>query len=130
MGRKLKIHKFVNNSDACSAPQNLQLLFTCPLFPPQTLGIEAARKSIEKELLHVISFDGGYVNRRHLMLLCEVMTCKGHLTSISRQGFNRHQPSALAKCSFEQTVGTLTRRRTADRYTGALKMIGALGHYR
>ncbi|XP_070193004.1 DNA-directed RNA polymerase II subunit RPB1-like isoform X1 [Littorina saxatilis] len=72
-----------------------------------TLGIEAARKSIEQELLHVISFDGGYVNRRHLMLLCEVMTCKGHLTAISRQGFNRHQPSALAKCSFEQTVDVL-----------------------
>ena len=74
----------------------------------QTLGIEAARKSIEQELQHVISFDGGYVNRRHLMLLCEVMTCKGHLTAISRQGFNRHQPSALAKCSFEQTVSILT----------------------
>ncbi|KAL8559172.1 DNA-directed RNA polymerase II subunit RPB1 [Nucella lapillus] len=72
-----------------------------------TLGIEAVRKAIEHELQHVISFDGCYVNHRHLMLLCEVMTSKGHLTSISRQGFNRHQPSALAKCSFEQTVDVL-----------------------
>ncbi|XP_076447763.1 DNA-directed RNA polymerase II subunit RPB1-like isoform X2 [Babylonia areolata] len=72
-----------------------------------TLGIEAVRRAIEQELQHVISFDGSYVNHRHLMLLCEVMTCKGHLTSISRQGFNRHQPSALAKCSFEQTVDVL-----------------------
>jgi DNA-directed RNA polymerase II subunit RPB1 len=71
------------------------------------LGIEAARKAIEKELLHVISFDGGYVNRRHILLLTEVMTCKGHLSAVSRQGISRSQPSPLAKCSFEQTVSLM-----------------------
>ena len=43
----------------------------------QALGIEAGRKSIEKEMYNVISFDGSYVNYRHLSLLVDVMTSKG-----------------------------------------------------
>jgi len=70
----------------------------------QTLGIEAVRKSIEKEMTHVISFDGSYVNYRHLALLCDVMTAKGHLMAITRHGINRQETGALARCSFEETV--------------------------
>lgn len=47
----------------------------CEVF--EVLGIEAARKAIEREMNHVISFDGSYVNYRHLALLCDVMTAKG-----------------------------------------------------
>ena len=36
------------------------------------------RKAIEKEMNAVISFDGSYVNYRHLALLCDVMTAKGN----------------------------------------------------
>ena len=43
------------------------------------LGIEAAKKTIEKEMNTVLSFDGSYVNYRHLALLCDVMTNKGEL---------------------------------------------------
>lgn len=73
----------------------------------QTLGIEAVRKSIEKEMTHVISFDGSYVNYRHLALLCDVMTAKGHLMAITRHGINRQETGALARCSFEETVDIL-----------------------
>lgn len=73
-------------------------------FFSQTLGIEAVRKSIEKEMTHVISFDGSYVNYRHLALLCDVMTAKGHLMAITRHGINRQETGALARCSFEETV--------------------------
>ena len=55
----------------------------CEIF--QVLGIEAVRKAVEKELNHVISFDGSYVNYRHLALLCDVMTARGHLIAIKRQ---------------------------------------------
>ncbi|OWF51528.1 DNA-directed RNA polymerase II subunit RPB1-like [Mizuhopecten yessoensis] len=72
-----------------------------------TLGIEAVRKSIEKEMNHVISFDGSYVNYRHLALLCDVMTAKGHLMAITRHGINRQETGALARCSFEETVDIL-----------------------
>jgi DNA-directed RNA polymerase II subunit RPB1 len=49
----------------------------CEIF--EVLGIEAVRKAIEREMNQVISFDGSYVNYRHLALLCEVMTSKGIL---------------------------------------------------
>lgn len=70
----------------------------------QTLGIEAVRKAIEREMGFVISFDGSYVNYRHLALLCDVMTAKGHLMAITRHGINRQETGALARCSFEETV--------------------------
>merc|ERR1719239_652979 len=72
-----------------------------------TLGIEAVRKGIEKEMNHVISFDGSYVNYRHLALLCDIMTSKGHLMAITRHGINRQETGALARCSFEETVDIL-----------------------
>ncbi|KAK6963030.1 DNA-directed RNA polymerase II subunit RPB1 [Biomphalaria glabrata] len=72
-----------------------------------TLGIEAVRKAIEREMNHVISFDGSYVNYRHLALLCDVMTSKGHLMAITRHGINRQETGALARCSFEETVDIL-----------------------
>lgn len=68
------------------------------------LGIEAVRKALERELYHVISFDGSYVNYRHLALLCDTMTCRGHLMAITRHGINRQDTGPLMKCSFEETV--------------------------
>jgi len=77
----------------------------CEVF--QVLGIEAVRKAVEKEMNHVISFDGSYVNYRHLALLCDVMTAKGHLMAITRHGINRQDVGALMRCSFEETVDVL-----------------------
>lgn len=77
----------------------------CEIF--STLGIEAVRKAVEKEMNHVISFDGSYVNYRHLALLCDVMTAKGHLMAITRHGINRQDVGALMRCSFEETVDVL-----------------------
>lgn len=68
------------------------------------LGIEAVRKAVEREMNHVISFDGSYVNYRHLALLCDIMTCRGHLMAITRHGINRQEVGALMRCSFEETV--------------------------
>ena len=56
---------------------------------------------------HVISFDGSYVNYRHLALLCDVMTSKGHLMAITRHGINRQDCGALMRCSFEETVSKM-----------------------
>ena len=76
-----------------------------PPLPVQVLGIEAVRKALERELYHVISFDGSYVNYRHLALLCDTMTSRGHLMAITRHGVNRQDTGPLMKCSFEETVG-------------------------
>jgi DNA-directed RNA polymerase II subunit RPB1 len=55
----------------------------------------------------VLSFYGLYVNYRHLALLCDVMTAKGHLMAITRHGINRQDTGPLMRCSFEETVDVL-----------------------
>ncbi|UYV79608.1 POLR2A [Cordylochernes scorpioides] len=75
----------------------------------EVLGIEAVRKNIEKEINNLISFDGSYVNSRHLALLCDVMTAKGHLMAITRHGINRRDNGPLMRCSFEESVDVLTK---------------------
>lgn len=55
----------------------------------------------------VLQFYGLYVNYRHLALLCDVMTAKGHLMAITRHGINRQDTGALMRCSFEETVDVL-----------------------
>jgi len=77
----------------------------CEIF--QCLGIEAVRKSVEVEMSTVLTFYGLYVNYRHLSLLCDVMTAKGHLMAITRHGINRQDTGALMRCSFEETVDVL-----------------------
>lgn len=71
------------------------------------LGIEGVRASILGELRNVISFDGSYVNYRHLACLVDVMTMQGHLMAIDRHGINRVDSGPLLRCSFEETVDML-----------------------
>jgi DNA-directed RNA polymerase II subunit RPB1 len=71
------------------------------------LGIEAVRMALINELRAVLNFYGIYVNYRHIATLCDVMTHKGKLTSITRHGINRLDCGPLRKCSFEETVEIL-----------------------
>ena len=73
----------------------------------ETLGIEAVREALLNEIRGVISFDGAYVNYRHLAILVDVMTYRGHLMSITRHGINRVDSGPLMKCSFEETTDIL-----------------------
>jgi DNA-directed RNA polymerase II subunit RPB1 len=73
----------------------------------QVLGIEAGRQALLNELRAVISFDGSYVNYRHLALLCDTMCQKGYLMAITRHGINRVDRGPLMKCSFEEMVEML-----------------------
>ncbi|KAL2896712.1 DNA-directed RNA polymerase II subunit 1 [Bienertia sinuspersici] len=73
----------------------------------EVLGIEAVRKALLDELRVVIEFDGSYVNYRHLAILCDTMTYRGHLMSITRHGINRNATGPLMRCSFEESVDIL-----------------------
>ena len=73
----------------------------------RVLGIEAVRLSLINELRFVLNCYGIYVNYRHLSTLCDVMTQRGILTSITRHGINRVDTGPLRKCSFEETVEIL-----------------------
>ena len=72
------------------------------------LGIEAARNMLIEEITSVMS-DASYINTKHINLLCDIMTNKGYLTSINRQGINRGDIGPLAKCSFEDTTDQLIK---------------------
>ncbi|KAL0920751.1 hypothetical protein M5K25_009916 [Dendrobium thyrsiflorum] len=73
----------------------------------EVLGIEAVRRALLDELRVVISFDGSYVNYRHLAILCDTMTYRGHLMAITRHGINRNDTGPMMRCSFEETVDIL-----------------------
>lgn len=79
----------------------------------EVFGIEATRSALMKELTAVLAFDGSYVNHRHLALLVDVMTSRGHLMAITRHGINRADTGALMRCSFEETVEILLEAAAA-----------------
>ncbi|RPB20821.1 DNA-directed RNA polymerase II subunit [Terfezia boudieri ATCC MYA-4762] len=79
----------------------------------EVFGIEATRAGLLKELRNVLAFDGSYVNERHLTLLVDVMTARGHLMAITRHGINRADTGALMRCSFEETVEILLEAAAA-----------------
>ncbi|KAF2839315.1 DNA-directed RNA polymerase II subunit [Patellaria atrata CBS 101060] len=73
----------------------------------EVFGIEACRAGLMRELTMVLSFDGSYVNHRHIALLVDVMTARGYLMAVTRHGINRAETGALMRCSFEETVEIL-----------------------
>ena len=83
----------------------------------EVLGIEAVRQALTKELRFVLNVYGIYVNYRHLAILCDVMTQRGQLMSITRNGINRiddHGP--LRRASFEETVEMLFQAAVFGEY--------------
>ena len=71
------------------------------------LGIEAARGLLINQIIDVIQEGAGYINTRHVDLLCDTMTSKGFLTAINKQGITKGNIGPLAKCSFEDTTNQL-----------------------
>ena len=67
----------------------------------QYLGIEATRELLVSEILEVID-DASNVDRRHVILLVDMMTSTGGLVSIDRNGMKITKTGPLAKCSFEE----------------------------
>ena len=101
------------------------------------MGIEGTRQALLQMLREVISFDGAYVNYRHLAVLCDTMCFRGSLMAISRHGINRGDSGPLLSASFEETVEVLfksaifarkgrRRRRHAEHHAGAAR---ACGHW-
>ena len=70
----------------------------------KTFGIEAARQFLIDEFISVISSDGTYINKRHVMIMVDIMTYTGNITSISRYGINRKESGVFAKASFEESL--------------------------
>ena len=69
----------------------------------KTLGIEAARATIMTEIKLVMENHGMSIDRRHLMLLADLMTSRGEVFGITRQGLVKMKESVLNLASFEKT---------------------------
>ncbi|MEK6986355.1 MAG: DNA-directed RNA polymerase subunit A'' [Candidatus Thermoplasmatota archaeon] len=73
----------------------------------ECLGIEAARQSVMDEAHATLQGQGLTVDRRHLMLVADVMTADGEVKAIGRQGVSGQKSSILARAAFEITVDHL-----------------------
>ncbi|CAK9439903.1 uncharacterized protein LODBEIA_P40030 [Lodderomyces beijingensis] len=73
----------------------------------EVLGIEAARRSIVKEIDYTMSNHGMSVDPRHIQLLGDVMTYKGEVLGITRFGLSKMRDSVLQLASFEKTTDHL-----------------------
>jgi DNA-directed RNA polymerase subunit A' len=73
----------------------------------QTLGIEAARAALVREIIGTLEEQGLEVDIRHIYLVADLMTSKGFLQQIGRHGVAGTKTSVLARAAFEITVPTL-----------------------
>jgi len=72
-----------------------------------TLGIEACVHVLFDQIKTVVSFDGTYVDDRHIQMIVDSMCRCGTLMPLNRHGINRTDSSPLMRCSFEETVDVL-----------------------
>lgn len=73
----------------------------------KTLGIEAARSTIIHEIQYTMKNHGMSIDRRHVMLLSDLMTYKGEVLGITRFGLAKMKESVLMLASFEKTADHL-----------------------
>lgn len=70
-------------------------------------GIEAARNMIINEAQKVLEQQSLDVDRRHLLILSDLMTVSGSIQSIGRHGISGSKSSVFARAAFEVTVNQL-----------------------
>jgi len=70
----------------------------------KTLGIEAARALIVKEISNVMNEQGIALDVRHTLLIADTMCMSGSVKGITRYGIISEKSSVLARASFETTL--------------------------
>ncbi len=68
------------------------------------LGVEAARQAIINEVFKVIENQGLNIDKRHMMLVADMMCSSGAIKGITRYGVVSEKTSVLAKASFETPI--------------------------
>ena len=92
----------------------------------RVLGIEAARNMLIQEAHNTLSEQGLNVDRRHIMLVADVMTADGTIRAIGRHGVSKQKESVLSRAAFEITVAHLlqaARRGEVDNLGGVAENI-------
>ena len=99
----------------------------------RTLGIEAARQCVFKELEEAFE-DASYINYHHLSILCDRICATKKMISVFRHGINNDDIGPIAKASFEETPEMFlraARHAELDLMTGvsANVMCGQEGYF-
>lgn len=68
------------------------------------LGIEAARQAIINEVFKVIENQGLNIDKRHMMIVADMMCNSGSIKGVTRYGVVSEKASVLAKASFETPI--------------------------
>ena len=79
----------------------------------ETLGIEAARNALIRELRTTLEDQGLEVDVRYIMLVADLMCSRGHMQQIGRHGIAGTKDSVLARAAFEITVPTIAHAALA-----------------
>ncbi|MFQ6011033.1 MAG: DNA-directed RNA polymerase subunit A'', partial [Nitrososphaerales archaeon] len=83
-----------------------------------TLGIEASRTALVREIMGTLEEQGLEVDIRHVYLVADLMTSKGYLQSIGRHGIAGTKSSVLARAAFEITVPTIADAAVKGEHEG------------
>ncbi|MDO8511374.1 MAG: DNA-directed RNA polymerase subunit A'' [Nanoarchaeota archaeon] len=70
----------------------------------ETLGVEAAREAIIREVFKVIEAQGLNIDVRHIMLVADIMCATGVVKGVTRYGVVKEKASVLARASFETPI--------------------------
>ncbi len=73
----------------------------------KTLGIEATRKMLYKELMEIT--EEYNINKRHILLISDALTRSGRPTPIGRHGISGEKESVLARAAFEEQIKHLLK---------------------
>nr|CAD2195630.1 unnamed protein product [Meloidogyne enterolobii] len=92
---------------ALNEVNGIKTRFNNAIIIAEVLGIEAARGSIISEILNTMSEHGIELDRRHVMLLADLMTYRGEVLGITRNGLVKMKESVLLLASFERTIDHL-----------------------
>ena len=73
-----------------------------------SLGVEAAAHVIFEQMRAVVSFDGTYLDDRHILVVVDNICRGGTIMPLNRHGINKTEhTSPLMRCSFEETMDVL-----------------------
>ncbi len=92
----------------------------------EIFGIEAVRNVIIKEAYKTMQEQGLDVDIRYLLLLADVMTWSGEVSSIGRYGIAGAKASVLSRAAFEETIKHLIRasiRNEVDEFKGLFENV-------
>ena len=74
----------------------------------ELFGVEAARAVLLNEIYNVLK-NNATISMRHLELLCDSMTYRGYIISVSIHGVKKIDSGPLARASFEESTNELTK---------------------